>query len=300
VPILDIIDKYFDISNFHKLTCLIMAAGGLGSLAATEPLIYLSGKFGWRTSVLASGLMSILISMILIYFYQKDKTKEIIHDIAQNIGVSEKLKIIYTNRNFWVATCWIFISCGLFISFGSLWGGIYLECILGESSEAAGEILGIMTVGLIIGSPLLSFIGDRLFKNFKVLIIIVTAIQLTLLIFLISPISKQSLSLLNAWFFLFSIVTIAPAPLVLSIVKLTFEPHVSGIAAGLSNSAGLLAGGLLQSICGLTVGLNSTKAAFTNAEFKEIFVFFIVCSSIALASSFFIRDTIGKNSTHAR
>ena len=47
VPILDIIDKYFDISNFHKLTCypVIMAARGLGSLAATEPLIYFSEKF---------------------------------------------------------------------------------------------------------------------------------------------------------------------------------------------------------------------------------------------------------------
>jgi len=57
VPILDIVERYFDIRHFHKLTCLIMAAGGLGSLAATEPLIYLSGKFGWRTSVLASGLI---------------------------------------------------------------------------------------------------------------------------------------------------------------------------------------------------------------------------------------------------
>ncbi len=300
VPILDIIERYFDVRHFHRLTCLIMAAGGLGSLAATEPLIYFSEKFGWRISVSVSGLLCIFISFILIYFYKKDKAKEIAHVDGQNIGVRKNLEIIFTNSNFWVATCWIFISCGLFISFGSLWGGIYLECILKESSEAAGEILGIMTVGLIIGSPLLSFIGDRLIKNFKVLIIMLTAIQLLLLIFLISPFAKQSLSVLNVWFFLFSVVTIAPAPLVLSIVKLTFEPHVSGIAAGLSNSAGLFAGGLLQSICGLTVGLNSTKTAFTNAEFNEIFVFFIVCSGIALISSFFIKDTIGNDLRRGR
>ncbi len=58
VPAMKILAEWFHKREFSMMTGILMAMGGLGSLTAATPLVFISSLIGWRNSFVAVGLLT--------------------------------------------------------------------------------------------------------------------------------------------------------------------------------------------------------------------------------------------------
>jgi sugar phosphate permease len=75
------------------------------------------------------------------------------------------------NRDYWVISVASFVRYGTFAAFQALWAGPFLIEVMGYSAISTGNLILLMTVGLIIGGPLWGALSDRVFKTRRRLII---------------------------------------------------------------------------------------------------------------------------------
>ena len=119
----------------------------------------------------------------------------------------KKAKSLFSKRDFWIISISTFCRYGVFASVQALWAGPYLMNAIGFSPVTAGNIILLMSVGIIIGSPLSGYLSDHIFNSRKRLIIPGIwgmAIILCIFIFLPDGIGKITLSVLFFFFGLFS------------------------------------------------------------------------------------------------
>ena len=111
------------------------------------------------------------------------------------------MKRVLKNGRFWAIAVWFFFNCGIFFGIGGLWGGPYLMHVYGLSKAGAGNVLNMVALGLIIGSPVLSMLSDRILTSRKkVMIISSIAVVLTMLALAVFT-DRLTLSILYAAFF---------------------------------------------------------------------------------------------------
>jgi MFS family permease len=101
---------------------------------------------------------------------------------AAEIGLMEGVGRVLSNKYFWPVAIWFFFDCGIFFGFGALWGGPYLMHVYGLSQEETGAILSMIAYGMIVGSPFLGFVSDRVLKSRKKPFMICTGILTCLLL----------------------------------------------------------------------------------------------------------------------
>jgi predicted MFS family arabinose efflux permease len=91
---------------------------------------------------------------------------------------------VLSNRHFWPVAAWAFGSLGIFFGFGGLWAGPYLMHNYGMSRAEAGDILNMLAVGIIVGSPLMSFLSNRIFRSRKKVMILSASLLMAELVFM--------------------------------------------------------------------------------------------------------------------
>ena len=80
----------------------------------------------------------------------------------------------------WPVAIWFFFNFAVFFSFAGLWGGPYLIHVYGMEKPEAGRILSMMAIGMIIGSPVQSYLSTNLFKARKPVIVLSTCVVVAL------------------------------------------------------------------------------------------------------------------------
>lgn len=133
---------------------IILAAGGLGALAATTPAKLFELAYGWRALSFILAAISFCIAL-LIFFVSRDKP-------LSNATRSHKgLKQIYSCLFFWRITPLFAVSLGGFIAMQGLWLGPWLQKVVGMSAlQSANYLLVIalaMTLGMVSGGFLAKF-----------------------------------------------------------------------------------------------------------------------------------------------
>ncbi len=260
VPTMKILAEWFHAREFAMMTGILMALGGLGSLIAATPLVWLSNWIGWRQSFLFVGLFTLLLG-VLVFLIVRDKPadkglpspagtpQKTVAPIALMAGVQKVL----TTRYFWPVAIWFFFDCGIFFSFGGLWGGPYLMQVYGYSKGQSGQILSMLAIGMIIGSPLLSYLSNNVIKSRKKTIIgaslIVFILMLPLAFFTASiPLILHYVICLGLGIFSSAIVVIG-----FTTNKELFPVQMAGTATGMINLFPFLGGAVFQPILGFVL-----------------------------------------------
>jgi sugar phosphate permease len=75
------------------------------------------------------------------------------------------LGLLLKNKDYWIISFATFVRYGTFAAFQALWAGPFLIEVMGYSAINAGNLILLMNVGLIIGSPLWGTLSDRVFKT---------------------------------------------------------------------------------------------------------------------------------------
>lgn len=80
-------------------------------------------------------------------------------------------RMLFSQRDFWIISFSTFCRYGIYAAVQALWAGPYLTQVAGLSSVTAGNILLLMSIGLIIGCPLSGHLSDMMVNSRKKIII---------------------------------------------------------------------------------------------------------------------------------
>lgn len=302
VPTLKILSEWFREREFARMTGLLIAMGGVGTLSATFPLALLSNEVGWRNSFVIIGLIT-MVCAVLIWLVVFDRPKDVgfppVRTEPPSGGTgasiaSAVLKVV-TTTSFWTISVWFFFNCVIFFAFSGLWGGPYLMHVHGLTKTESGNILSMIAVGMIIGSPALSWVSDRVFRARKPVIIISSLISLGITAVLAFYTAVISIPGLYALCFVMGVFNNAIVTIGFTATKELFPVGIAGTSTGLVNLFPFLGGALAQPFLGYLLERRGKSGdAFVLAGYQDAFLALFISGIIALAASFFIRETMRK------
>jgi sugar phosphate permease len=301
VPTLKVLAEWFQMKEFATMTGILMAMGGIGSYCAATPLAYISNWIGWCQSFVLVGIATLGFSA-LVWTFVRDRPGDMGWPApAESTGSGEEsihllqgVKKVFSQPRFWPLASWFFFTCAIFFAFIGLWGGPFLMQIYGLSKAKAGHILSMGALGMILGSPLLSFLSNHLFKARKPVLILASVFML--IITAILSFLSQGIAVFLLYLICFGIGTFSGAIVTIGFItnKELFPVSIAGTASGLVNFFPFLGGALFQVILGAVLDRQGLTAAggFSPEGFKYALTVLFFCGSTALVSSFFLKETM--------
>ncbi len=303
VPTMKVMTSWFKTEEFARMTGILMAVGGLGAYTASRPLAWLSDLMGWRGSFIAIGALTLVVAAaiwILVRNTPEEKGLPAVNRSVQEtpgktdtIGLAQGMRIVLSSRPFWFLAVWFFFSFSIFFSFGGLWGGPYLMHVYRFSKAEAGNILGMLALAMIVGSPFFSWLSDNVFRSRKKVIILASVVTLGLTIplaFFPAAMNQPALYLLC---FLLGLFNSAVVVVAFTTAKELFPVEIAGTSVGLANFFPFLGGAVAPPILGAILEVQEVTAAGYSAEaYSKAFLLYVIFALIALGASCFITETL--------
>ena len=195
---------WFSPKAFATLAGIVVALGTAGNMVATTPLVVLVDQMGWRASFQFIAVLNLILTL-LFYVIVRDRPSVNIADsptATMNIQQSlANLRILFAQKDYWIISLATFARYGIFAAFQALWAGPYLMEVMGYSALTTGNLILLLTVGMILGAPCWGTVSDRVFNTRKWVIVAGSiSILLTLLILALIP-PGTSVSVLSPLFF---------------------------------------------------------------------------------------------------
>jgi sugar phosphate permease len=298
---LKVLAEWFRVKEFAMMTGILMAMGGIGSYGAAAPLAYISNWIGWRQSFVLVGILTLVLGA-MVWAFVRDRPADMgwpspadtSGPAGESVRLMQGVKMVLTHPRFWALACWFFFSYAIFFSVIGLWGGPFLIQIYDLSKTKAGHILSMSAIGMIVGSPILSYVSNNIFKARKPLLIISSILNLiiTASLFFFTqgmPIPLLYLICLGIGIFLGAVTTIG-----FTTNKELFPVSIAGTATGLINIFPFLGGAVFQIILGAVLDSQgiTPSGGFSLQGFRYSFLLLFLCGLIACISSFLIQETM--------
>lgn len=169
---LKLFTNWFDQREFATIAGLLASLGTLGSLAATTPLALLVTYLGWRASFyVLAGCNAIITVSLLIWVRDTPLNGPSLERNTQERvappSVFFSIKTLISSWDYWAISLTTFLRYGAFASIQALWAGPFLIQYLKVSTITAGNLLLLVSVGFILGSPAGGYLSDRILRSRK-------------------------------------------------------------------------------------------------------------------------------------
>lgn len=297
-----LLSEWFDQREFVIMGGIFMATGGIGVLASSAPLAWVSDLIGWRMILVAVGIMTLVMAALIYGFvrnspqdkgwpplYSSEKSQQ-----RAKIGLLPGMKQVLMAGRFWPLAIWCFFAPGIFFALAGLWAGPYLIHVYGLSKAAAGGVLSMLGVALIIGSPSLSFISNQ--SGRKPVFISCSLFLLMVCGLLYMFPGKLPLFVLYVLFFFLSLSGTGIGPLTATVSKELFPLTIAGTAVGTMNTFSFFGGALFQVIIGAIVGqAGHEEGIHSLAGYQRMFLFCVAGALTSLVAAFFLQETLPHN-----
>jgi len=302
VPTMKVLAEWFRVREFAMMTGILIAMGGLGTLTGATPLALLSASVGWRFSFVFVAILTFLL-VVLVWLFVRDRPEDLgwppVRETAATapaqIGLAEGVKKVLTRGAFWPIALWFFFNFAVFFTFGGLWGGPYLMHIFGYGKEQAGQVLSMLAIGMIIGSPLMSYLSSNVLKARKPVLVGSSLVMfgiVALLAFYTGRFSAAGLYLLCLGMGIFGSAVVVIG---FTTTKELFPVQIAGTATGLVNLFPFAGGAIFPPVLGYILERQGRSGeAFTLIGYQQAFLVLFACSVIALLASFFLKETMDR------
>lgn len=155
--------RWFLPERMSFVTGVIVTIGMIGGAIAQAPLAILVELAGWRDALLLDAMLGLFFAVLIFAnvqdFPERDSLKEIkLH--KSTISYWDSLRSVYLVRHNWfcgIYTCLLNLPLVLL---GALWGNLYLQQAHHFQRTQASEIVMMLFVGMIVGSPFAGYITD--------------------------------------------------------------------------------------------------------------------------------------------
>ncbi len=274
IPTMKILSQWFRVGEFAFMAAILNTMGGVGALTAASPLAMMNGWVGWRVSfeIIAAGT---LLMAVLVWVFVRNRPQDMgwpsIAEIDHTgpgssapprvIALWEGARRVVTEKYFWPVAIWFFFLVGVFFSFGGLWSGHYLVQVYGLSQVEKGNVLSMIAVGMIVGSPFISFVSDRLLHSRKKVVILASAVLFAELLVLNVYPSGLATWMLFVWMFIFSVSSSAIVIIGFTTTKELFPIEIAGTSVGTVNLFPFLGGAIFQPLLGWVLELYPRTAS---------------------------------------
>jgi len=301
VATLKILTRWFKVSEFATVTGILMALGGVGVLTTATPLAHLSNTIGWRGSFVVIGAATLVLATVIWVFVRntpeekgfpapEERASAALNQKDRN-SLFDGLKSVVSARSFWPLAAWFFFSCAVFFAFAGLWGAPYLIQVYGLTKIEAGGVMDMLALAMIVGSPLLSMLSDRI--RSRKLILVAASLTLVLvtipLAFIPAGLSKPVLYVLV---FFMSLSASSVVAIGFTMCKELFPVRIAGTAVGLVNLFPFLGGAIMQPAVGYLLESQSQGLqSFSPAAYGFAFRLFFASACLAFISSLLLKES---------
>ena len=306
IPTMKILSQWFRAREFAIMAGILNAVGGIGVMAATWLLALMTARFGWRLSFEAIGGATFVL-LVMVWLIVRDRPADKgwpslnridgMSDDSQHeaggITLWEGVLRVVTEKKFWPVAIWFFLDCGIFFGFGALWGGPYLMHLYDMTRAQAGSVLSMIAWGMIIGSPLLGYLSERVLRSRKKVLIFCTSIlTLVLLCFALFPASLPH-PVLYLLFFLFSFSASAIVVIGFTTTKELFPVAIAGTSVGTVNLFPFLGGAVFMPLMGKVLDRfpKTADGAYAPEAYSHLLLLLCGAALLALFCTFFMQET---------
>ncbi|NQU65980.1 MAG: MFS transporter [SAR324 cluster bacterium] len=169
---LKLITLWFGPLRFGTLSALVLSVGTLGNIMATTPLVLVVANIGWRATFLILAGLNLIIAL-LFYFIVRDQPPESeVSNLAAKVPISLKetlssIRSLFSMVDYWIISFGSFCRYGIFAAVQALWAGPYLMTVIKVSPIATGNLILMMNMGLVVGSPISGYLSDAILRSRK-------------------------------------------------------------------------------------------------------------------------------------
>jgi len=197
------------------------------------------------------------------------------------------LRLALQDRQVRLISASAFIRYGILAAVQGLWGGPYLMDVMGCSPVTAGNLLFLLTLGVIIGNPASGFLSDRVLKKRKGIVVVALAgcsIALAALAFI--PVGAP-LWVPAALFSLFGLFA-GTGSLPYAHLKELTPPERSATALTVLNFSAVVGAGVFMQGLGVLLETLHPASALSIEAFRDAF---LACSACMAAASILYGST---------
>jgi len=269
---LKLFTSWFSPREFATLSGVILALGTLGNMIAATPLALLVNTFGWRWSFVLIGIATFLFALIFFFLVDDNPKGESISDPNNPPSPSTRhnIRLLFTSRDYWIICFGTFIRYGIFVAIQGLWAGPYLIEGLGFSLIEAGNLLLLLNMGYLVGSPLGGWLSDRAIHSPKRVALFGMAIM-ALSIFALSA----NWGAVNIWMLggIFIILGISSSfgIVMYAHIKELMPPDMSGMAFTGVNLFTMLGAAIITQVMGILLEHLSAPGTPSLEDYQTIF-----------------------------
>lgn len=283
----------FPVGRFAILSGTIISIGTVGNILATSPLAYLNATIGWRQTLLYAGGINIILA-ILIFLVLKDDGRNRQYDDTSSstqdkkTGIMESFRLVLSNLSFWQLGAIAFFRYGIFVALQGLWLGPYFIDIKGLTQMKTGNLLMMLSIGMIVGSPIAGYLADRVFYSRKAVILAGLSFYALCLVPLTGIFDIDSPPVFSVLLFFIGVFS-SFGMLAYAHIKELFPLNMSGTAISGVNFFVVSGGAVLMQVIGIVVEsfVRADRSYPPQAYHTAFFICFLgmVCSLLFYAFS---------------
>ena len=287
--------RWFQPKKMAFVTGCVVTVGMLGGIVAQTPMEILSSILGWRMAMMVFGFIGIVFLLFGYYIiqdyptaYKSDKTGDM------RINLFYQIRTVIFNKYNWFAGLYVTLMCLPFYLLGALWGSTYLTQIDKVTNIQAADIDSMLFIGLLIGSPLIGWISDRI--RLRVLPMIIGAALSLVIILLIIYLLHLSAFVLAFLFLLLGIITSTQIVGYPVIAELN-SPLLTSSALSISSLLLMASGFICQPLFGALMELHWDHLLVNNVpiyslhDFQRAMWIMPIGFILSFLLAFFIKET---------
>jgi len=304
VASLKVFTYWFHGREYARVSGMFLAVGGIGWLMAASPLAILSKWLGWRAVFISIGIATLALTAIT-YAVVRDRPQEgpaAGEPTPEKAGgrntLGRNVRRVLAEKYFWPLALWNFTNGGILFGFFGLWAGPYLMEGRGFPKTLAGNILSVVSLSMIFGSPALGYITDKVVKSRKATLLCSSVTHLFCWILLLLFHRSIPSSAFYPLFFVMGITSCAIPVVLLTATRELFPREIAGAGQGIMNLFPFAGSMAFQPILGLI--LDRTRTVEGRYVYENAFWFLLIACAVGIASLLFMKGKEGEGAGDER
>jgi sugar phosphate permease len=278
--------------------------GTTGATGGGAPFAVLVSYLNWRNATIVMGVIGLILALLIWVIIRKQKPPLAFSqnlpttDAQEQISILEAVTAILKNPQ----TCLFGLYGGLMYiplaGFADLWGVPYISAIYEVDRTVAAGSVSLFYVGVGAGSPLVSWLADRVQSHKNIMI--VGGALLTLLFCIVIYVPYIPFTLTYVLFFLGGVFASCQFLAFVSICEINSN-NLSATASGIHNMMCMISGVIFQPVIGHLLDLHwdgvlqeSGSPLYTKADYLFALSIIPICIVTASVLGFWMKETYRK------
>ena len=246
-----LVANWFSHKHFAMIAGLIQFGAAMGSVVGLAPLAFLINSYGWRETLLVTGLVTFGLALLFWSVIRNGNQSP----VAAYIDVDnewKRLRFLVTRPQvWWTAACGL-VSWVPVAVIGALWGVPYLMRVYDMTNTGAGRLCSLFWLGIGLGSPFMGWYSSwRQRRREPLLICFSASLVASILIYFAStlPVALVAVAIFLLGF------GASVQSMSFGVIKDIVPPQLFATASGFNNMGAILGGAIAQPLVGFLLHL---------------------------------------------